>query len=87
MAKGGRLARRAIASQPATAGTCAKPRVGQRLADLQVGVNARLQPAENLQDQAVAESDSWCCSAHCYAAWGPALAPRVSPRNACVGAR
>ena len=33
-------------------------RVGQRLADLEVRVDARLEPAEDLQDQPVAERDA-----------------------------
>ena len=55
-----RLLRRRVrySSAPATAGTRGKPTLlGELPADLEVGVDARLEPAEQLQDQPVAVDD------------------------------
>ena len=51
------ISRPSYSYQPASGAMCANPRVGEEAQQLELGVDARLEPAEHLQDQALAEDD------------------------------
>ena len=70
--------------QPASAAMCGNPRVGQEAQQLELRVHARLDPAERLHDQLVAEHDRGvglldADRAHVDGAGSAGAAPRSRP--------